>query len=111
MKSTPLARIFYFFFLQTINIINLRKHFLEPEGVDSASSPLRTTVAIRSAQMLPILARGIEGVATIVALPDGDPGVEVQVESLLGTATAAAVQLKLTAHTGHGHVAKIGGIL
>lgn len=100
----------FFLSLQTINI-NLRKHFLEPEGIDSASAPLRATVAVGSAQMLGILARGIKGVASIVALPDGDPGVEVQVESLPGAATAAAVQLKLAAHSGHGHVAKIGGIL
>jgi len=60
--------------------------------------------------VLGIRSRGIEGVASIGALPNGSTSIEAKIESLLWASTATAIQLQLATHSVQGHI-KIGSIL
>lgn len=67
---------------------------LKSESVLSPRTPIGSTIAIRSAQMLRVLSRCVQRVATIVALPDWGTTIDAQIETL--ARTAAALHIKLT---------------
>lgn len=66
---------------------------LEAESVLSPRTPVGSTIAIRSAQMLRVLSRCVQRVATIVALPDWSTSIDAQIETLARTSTALHIKL------------------
>lgn len=66
---------------------------LKAESVLSPRTPVGSTIAIRSAQMLRVLSRCVQRVATIVALPDWSTSIDAQIETLARTSTALHIKL------------------